>query len=55
MQPGEHITKYAKCLTKEQKKLKDDKMCGIANADKLHIYMLEMWKCGHCDWVSTME
>lgn len=55
MQPGEHITKYAKRLTKEQKKLKDDNVCDITNSDKLHTYMLEMWKCGHFDRVTMME
>jgi hypothetical protein len=55
MQPGEHITKYAKRLTKEQKKLTEDKVCDIADSDKLHIYMLEMWKCGHFDRQTMME
>ena len=55
MQPGEHITKYAKRLTKEQKKLKDDKVCDIADTDKLHTYMLEMWKCDHFNHVVMME
>ena len=55
MQPGEHITKYVKRLTKEHKKLKDDKVCNIAGADKLYTYMLEMWKCGHFDCVTMME
>ena len=55
MQPGEHITKYAKRLTKEQKKLKDDNVCDIADSDKLHTYMLEMWKCGHFDRLTMVE
>ena len=55
MHPGEHITKYAKRLTKEQKKLKDDKVCHTADTNKLHTYMLEMWKCGHFDHVTMME
>ena len=55
MLPREHITKYAKCLTKEHKKLKNDKVCNIANTDKLHTHMLEMRKCGHSDHVTMME
>ena len=55
MQPREHITKYAKRLTKEQKKLKHEKVCDIADSNKLHTYMLEMWKCGHFDRLTVME
>ena len=55
MQSGEHITKYAKRLTKEEKKLKNKKVCGITDTSKLHTYTLEMWKCGHFDRVTMME
>ena len=61
MQPGEHITKYAKELTREQKKSKDNNVCVITDSDTLHMYMVEMWKCSHfnqqrtTEWVATED